>query len=301
MKISIVIPNWNGEEKLRRNLPKVLGAAKANNIEEIIVSDDASFDDSVKILKSEFPEVIVVESGKAKNEGFSSNVNRGMKRASGDFIFLLNSDATPDKDFLKPALPHFEDLKVFSVGCNTGGLWATGAFKDGFFWHNQAQKPSTWEAKVHKTLWVSGGSGFFRKTIWDEIGGFDTLYDPFYVEDLDLGYRAWKRGYINLWEPKSLVEHYQEKGVIESNFSGSTIQKIADRNLLIFIWKNITSAKFMADHKRALVKMILQHPKYGAIFLSALVKLPQILKNRKMEKIKAKLTDEEVLGIFIDN
>lgn len=298
MKVSIVIPNWNGSEKLRRNLPKVLEAARANNIEEIIISDDASTDDSVKLLKSEFSEAIVIESGKAKNEGFSSNVNRGVKKATGDLIFLLNSDATPGKDFLKSVLPHFETPKVFSVGCNTGGLWAIGEFKDGFFWHNQAQKPSTCEAEAHKTLWVSGGSGFFRKSVWEELGGLDILFDPFYLEDLDLGYRAWKRDYINMWEPKSLVEHYKEKGVIEGNFSKSAIQNTSDRNLLIFIWKNITSRKMVSDHKIALIKMLLKHPKYWLIFSAALLKLPKIMEKRKVESRAAKLTDEEVLSIF---
>ncbi|MCL5783778.1 MAG: glycosyltransferase family 2 protein [Patescibacteria group bacterium] len=301
VKISIVIPNWNGAEKLLRNLPQVLEAARFNKVEEVIVSDDASSDESVQIIKSRFPQVKLLESKASRNLGFSSNVDKGVKEVTGDLVVLLNTDAVPAKDFLKSVLLHFEDPKVFSVGCNAGGLWAIGKFENGYFWHNQARKTSTCEAETHKTLWVSGGSGIFRKALWDEMGGLDTLYDPFYLEDLDLGYRAWKRGYTNLWEPKSLVEHYKEPGVIETNYSKTMVSQTAQRNLLIFTWKNITSDKLIVDHKKALMKMVLQHPKYGLIVYEALKRLPQILAKRKVEKRQSKLTDEEIFSIFSQN
>lgn len=295
-KVSIVIPYWNGEEKIKKHLPKVLDFARANKIEEVIASDDASTDDTVKLLKNEFPDVVVV--GRKRNEGFASNVNTGFSYAKGDYIFLLNSDATPGQEVFKYAMPHFKDRKVFSVGCNVGGLWAIGGFKNGFFWHDQARKVYPCEAEVHQALWCSGGSGIFRKTIWDELGGLDELYNPFYVEDVDLGYRATKRGYINIWEPKSKVEHYLEKGVIESNFSRNMINNTAEKNMLIFIWKNITSEKLIAEHRKALIKRLVKHPKYWSIFLTAVRRLPEILKKREIEKKYAKLTDEEIFNIF---
>lgn len=298
MKISVVIPNWNGEEKLKRNLPKVLEAARINGVQEVIVTDDASTDKSVAVLKTQFPEVKVIESNLNKNRGFGSNVNIGVSCADGDLIFLLNSDATPDKDFIKFALPHFEDSKVFSVGCNTGGLWSGAKFEDGFFWHGQADPAMVDGSCAHQTLWSSGGSAFFRKALWDEMGGLDPLYDPFYVEDLDLGYRATKRGYINIWEPKSLVEHYKEKGVIESNFSKALVNNTAERNILIFIWKNITSPQLIRAHQQALIKRLLMHPKYFPIFLEAIKKWPKIMEERKLEEEKAKFSDDEILSKF---
>ncbi|RJQ27335.1 glycosyltransferase family 2 protein [Candidatus Parcubacteria bacterium] len=291
MKISIVIPYWNGEEKIKKHLPKVLEFAKANNILEVIASDDASTDGTVDLLKSQFPQVVVVE--RKVNKGFSSNVNTGVSHSSSDFIFLLNSDAEPEKNTLKFALPHFNNPQVFSVGFNTGGSWANGYFKDGFFWHGQGRGE-----EAHQTLWASGGSSIFRKSIWDELGGFDTLFDPFYEEDVDLGYRATKRGYINIWEPKALVEHYKEVGVIEANFSKNKVQKIAERNHLIFIWKNITSPKLIAEHHKALAKMLVTHPKYWNTFLAAAKQLPEIMRKRKIEKKQAKITDEEIFSLF---
>lgn len=295
--VSIVIPNWNGANKLRRHLPNVLEAAKFCGADEVIVSDDASTDQSVEILKNEFPEVRLVV--REENGGFSSNVNFGVSFTDTDFIVLLNNDASPEKDFLIPIMPHFEDKKVFSVGCNTGGVWNKARFENGFFWHNQADIDSIKTKETHETLWASGGSAVFRRSIWDELGGLDTLFDPFYEEDLDLGYRARKRGYINLWEPRSEVEHYKEKGVIVSNFSQNQISRIAQRNQLIFIWKNITSSRMTSEHRAALIKMLLTHPKYWSVFLSALLKWPRISSKRAIETSRAKLTDEEVLASLV--
>lgn len=295
-KVSIVIPYWNGAEKIKKYLPKVLEFAKKNGIEEIIASDDYSSDETVQLLKKDFSEVILVE--RKINKGFASNVNSGVSKVTGDFILLLNSDAAPENDCLKYALPHFENQKVFSVGCNVGGLWAIGRFENGFFWHDQAKEDHSDKTKFHQTLWASGGSGIFRKTIWDALGGLDELYNPFYVEDVDLGYRATKRGYINIWEPKSRVEHYKEKGVIESSFSRSRINKISERNMLIFIWKNITSENLLKEHKKALVKRLLLHPKYWQIFFAAAMKFPAIMEKRNIEKRYAKLSDEDIFNIF---
>src|SRR5206468_7818529 len=71
-----------------------------------------------------------------------------------------------------------------------------------------------------------------RSSDLDKLGGFDELFNPFYEEDVDLGYRARKRGFINIFEPKSKVEHYKEKGVISLNFSQTLIAKTAQRNQL---------------------------------------------------------------------
>jgi GT2 family glycosyltransferase len=291
-KVSVVIPNWNGEHKLKKNLPKVL---KVKNVEEIIVTDDASTDGSIELLEKEFPQVKLIKSNLTKNRGFSSNVNVGVKEAKGDLIFLLNTDAVPQADCLEGALPHFEDPQVFSVSCNTGGSWSWARWKDGFFWHYQSEEKT--EAS-HQTLWASGGSGVFRKSIWDKLEGFDELFNPFYEEDLDLGYRATKRGYLNIWEPKALVEHYKEPGVIAENFSKTVISKTAQRNQLFFIWKNMTSNKLILEHKLALTKMLLTKPRYWSIFLTAHKHLNKILKERSLEKKETKVPDEEILSKF---
>lgn len=291
MKVSIVIPNWNGAEKLRRNLPAVL---KVRGVSEVIVSDDASTDNSVQVLRDEFPEVKVVV--RKKNGGFSSNVNFGVREISGDFFLLLNSDASPEADVVEKALHHFENPRVFSVGCGTGGNWNWAKWENGYFWHNQAKGEMVKDA--HETLWSSGGSSVFRKSVWDLLGGFDELFDPFYEEDLDLGYRARKRGFINIFEPDAHVSHYKEKGVIALNFSQSTISNTAQRNQLLFIWKNITDDEWTREHQSALVKMILAHPKYYLIYKEANKRWGELEKKRVIEIKEEVVSDREILAKF---
>lgn len=292
LSVSVVIPNWNGETKLKNNLPQVL---KLKNILEVIVSDDASTDNSVEILEKNFPEVKVVR--REKNGGFSSNVNLGVKNAKGDLVFLLNTDAAPEPDCLKYLLGHFENKSVFSISCNVGGSWSWARWKKGWFWHNQYGRENDTEA--HQTLWASGGSGIFRKDLWTELGGLDELMNPFYVEDVDLGYRATKRGYINIFEPKAHVSHYKEKGVIEENFSKTRVRDVTERNTLILIWKNITGSGMVFDHIWFLGWRLIRHPKYWKIFLMAIMILPRILAKRKVESRKAKLRDREIFEKFV--
>lgn len=294
MKVSAIIPNWNGAEKLRKNLPLVLGV---DQVDEVIVVDDGSTDQSVQIVRSEFPEVKLVV--KNQNSGFASTVNLGVQHSLGELVVLLNSDARPMRDFVKASLDHFRRPEVFSVGCNVGGAWAVGEFKDGFFWHHQASGEKGSLKKPHRTLWASGGSGIFRRDLWDLLRGFDELFDPFYEEDLDLGYRATKRGYINIWEPSSVVEHYKERGVIKSNFSKEFISRIAQRNQLLFIWKNITDPGLFRAHKEKLVRMLLTTPSYWRVFLSAAIKIGKISRKRELEKQQAKLSDQELLQLFV--
>ena len=241
LSVSIVIPNWNGVGLMKKHLPRVIAFSEGA---EIIVADDASSDESVEMLRNKFPSIRVVAN--KKRQGFAGNVNSGVARAIGDIVILLNTDVEPEKGFLKPLIKHFQDPKVFAVGCleksyDRGGIVLRGrgqaTWRRGFFIH--------WRGEVDRsdTAWVSGGSGAFRKSFWKKLGGMDTLYNPFYWEDIDLSYRALKAGYTLIFEPKSVIGHYHEEGKIKSEFSPSDVKRIAYRNQFMFIWKNITDPK----------------------------------------------------------
>ncbi len=223
MNVTIVIPNYNGEDVLRKNLPKVLSEVenyKDGKI-EVIVVDDASTDSSESVI-SNF--IRSAGSGQIsnlkffknnKNLGFSSTVNKGVGHAKGDIVILLNTDVYPEKGFLDPLLNNFKDKSVFAVGCMDKSIEngkvvlrgrGLGTWKRGFLVHKRG------EVDARNTLWVSGGSGAFRKDIWNKLGGLNELYSPFYWEDIDLSYRAQKSGYKVIFEPKSVVFHEHEKG-----------------------------------------------------------------------------------------
>lgn len=246
MKISIVIPNRNGAALLKKNLPSVIAAAKGG---EIIVVDDASTDNSVNFLQNEFPSVRVV--CKAHHDGYASTVNVGVKEATGAVVVLLNSDVRPEKGFLDPLVKHFSDPSIFAVGCMEKSLEGEktvlrgrgeAKWEKGFFIH--------WRGEVDKatTAWVSGGSSAFRKSIWEKLGGMDTVYDPFYWEDIDLSYRARKAGYKILFEHASVVVHEHEIGAIKREYSDIRVKIIAYRNQFLFIWKNLSGLNMVLAH-----------------------------------------------------
>lgn len=244
--ISVVLPNWNGSRLLEKNLPAVINASQGA---EIIVADDASDDNSLDILAKHFPEVKVVAN--TTRHGFSGNVNSGVAQAHGDIVVLLNTDVRPEKEYLEQLIPHFKDDKTFAVGCleksyEPDGVVLRGRgvahWEKGYFIHSKG------EVNGHDTAWVSGGSGAFRRSMWNDLGGMDTIFNPFYWEDIDLSYRAKKAGWNILFEPKSIVGHYHDEGKIKTSYTTEQIKKIVYRNQFLFIWKNVSDISIYISH-----------------------------------------------------
>lgn len=294
IKVSVVIPNFNGEKLLEENLPFILRAKtnKENNISEIIVVDDNSGDQSVQILKTKFPEIKLIEH--KVNKGFSSSVNTGVRSAKGKLIVLLNTDVVPEEDFLATVLPHFENKNVFAVSLHEKSYgWAKGIFKDGFIVHEPGQE----DDKIHNTFWVSGGSGVFRKSYWNQLGGMDEkLLSPYYWEDLDISYRAAKRGFVLLWDPNALVKHNHESTM--SKLPRRFVQRIKERNQLLLIWKNLTSPTLFKKHLIGLAQRVIKNPGYLTIIFMALSRLFDVIKARRKEIRESNISDETIFARF---
>jgi len=99
-------------------LPKVFDELKnfTEGKSEVIISDDASTDDSLSVLNELAKDHNIKVLLNEKNRGFAPTVNKGVKAASGEIIILLNTDIYPEKDFLEPLLAHFKEKQVFAVG-----------------------------------------------------------------------------------------------------------------------------------------------------------------------------------------
>lgn len=236
LSVSIVIPNWNGVYLMEKHLQATIAASPDA---EIVVSDDMSKDGSVLYLKKNFHNVVVVKS--SKRQGFAGNVNAGVAKATGDIVVLLNTDVEPEKGYLEHLLSHFADTKVFAVGCMEKSWEAGKSILRGrglAHWYRGFYVHSRGEVNKTDTAWVSGGSGAFRRSMWNQLGGMDTLYNPFYWEDIDLSYRARKTGWKTVFEPKSIVNHYHEEGKIKREYTPQDVKRIVYRNQFIFIWKN---------------------------------------------------------------
>lgn len=242
-KISIVIPTYNGKHLLEKNLPRIIRACPKT---EIVIVDDASTDKTAEFLKSairQLAERTIIEVVKhKKNLRFASACNSGVKKASGEIIILLNNDVIPKKGFLNPLISNFKDKEVFSVGCKeieekNGKKIISGRnkgkFKRGFLIH--------WRAKDQNkkdTLWTFGGSMAVDRKKYLELGGMDTIYRPAYWEDIDLCWRARKKGWKILFEPKSIVYHKHETTNIKE-LGKKKMEIAAYKNQILFVWKNI--------------------------------------------------------------
>jgi len=295
--VSIVIPNWNGVYLMEKHLQGALDAAPEA---QIIIADDVSGDGSVEYIRKNFPSVIVVEG--TKREGFAANVNRGVAKATGDVVILLNTDVEPEKGFLQPLLSHFDDPEVFAVGCLEKS-WENGKtilrgrglarWDRGFYVHSRG------EVDESDTAWVSGGSGAFRRSMWNTLGGMDTLYNPFYWEDIDISYRARKAGWKILFEPKSVVGHYHEEGKIKQEYTATDVKRISYRNQFIFIWKNVTDPSIFLAHifwtPIRLVQAFLRNDLLMLQgYLLAVFHSPQVISHRRIQSKMWDVSDSKL-------
>lgn len=250
---SIIIPTWNGRELLEKNLPSVIEALQGSADHEIIVVDNGSEDGSAEFLREKFPQVRVLAPG--RNLGFGGGSNYGVRHACNDIVVLLNNDMRVWPGFLEPLLEGFQDEKTFAVSCQiffsdpakarqetglTEGWWQQGGLRVGHRVDPEVRQ-------LYPCFYGGGGSCAFDRKKFLELGGFDALYDPFYLEDTDLGYMAWKRGWKVLYQPASAV-HHEHRGTIGKNFSPAFIQETLRRNFLLFAWKNVHDWRMLGEH-----------------------------------------------------
>jgi len=262
---------------------------------EVIVMNDYPLENISKPVQKIYPESIVINN--KKNLGFAENVNRGVLKATRNYIFLMNSDVVLRDDSFLTALKHFKtDSKLFAVGFaqieKEGKIVGANRsyFENGLINHNQ--QSITNHQQLISNFWAEGGSSIFKKKLFIDLGLLDELFNPFYWEDIDLSYRAWKAGYKILYDPSIKVEHHHES-TIGKYFDKSRILKTAFRNQLIFHWKNLTDQDFILKH-------LFNIPRFIFIpgFFDALIRLPKILQARKkIVKLFIK-SDKEILGQF---
>lgn len=302
--VSIIIPNYNGKEILQQNLPIILQHTQKYNA-PIIIVDDKSTDNSVQMLKEKFPQVTLIE--KPTNQGFSSTVNLGVQNAQTELVCLLNSDIITTENFLDSTFQYFDTPSTFAVGMldesDDGDTHGRGKFiiHHGFLLHQKYETEG--DLQSGETGWVSCGSGVFSKKTWDKLGGLDELLNPFYFEDVDIGYRAWKAGYKLYFEKSAVVQHVHKKGAIKSTYKEDRIKEINYRNQIYFSATNLTDKNLYSQFLSSLPKNILVAIKNSdQPFLKAVKECTQniieIKQSRERKQRLSTKTDADILAIF---
>jgi len=161
------------------------------------------------------------------------------------------------------------------------------------FWKNgYIQIEPGISSKTHIAAYISGGSSIVRRDIFLKLGGFDTIFKPFYFEDLDLGLRAWRSGYKLLFEPSSIVEHQHEQTI--SKFPKQFLIYVKERNHLISVLRNITDKNMLWQNFFAQIGRVLTGPNYIKIILAA----HRQIKKSPAPIVQNVLTTKEVFELF---
>ncbi len=303
---SVVIPNWNGRDLLAKYIPSVIEALSCHPGNEIIVVDNGSEDGSAEFLRERFPSVRVLALD--RNLGFGGGSNHGFRAAKNDIVVLLNSDMRVERDFLQPLLETFTDETIFSVACQiffsdpNKLREETGLTQ--FWWENGSLRVRHRDDPAiqvpYPCAYGGGGSCAFDRRKFLELGGFDELLAPFYMEDTDVGYLAWKRGWKVLYQPRSVVYH-EHRGTIGKRFTAAHIDLVLKKNFALFCWKNIHEWRRLGSHfffayAGAVVTVLfgdsLERANFAGLW-KALLQLPQALRSRARARSLAVINDTE--------
>lgn len=241
--LSVVIVNWNTSALLRNCLESVFRTTSGLRF-EVIVVDNGSTDDSVDVLRREFPQVRTILN--AMNRGFAAANNQGIAASEARYVVLLNSDTVVPPDTLRRLVTFAEHNP--SVGV-VGPRLLNG---DGTLQKSWARFPTVLSEILGKNVRaarpfrngryaeafevdsVGGACMLIRRTTFNRIGLLDEGYFM-YSEEVDLCYRARERGELVCYLPETHVIHF---GGQSARIQSRRMKAQLYRSKLIFFQKH---------------------------------------------------------------
>jgi GT2 family glycosyltransferase len=243
--ISIVIPNYNGARYLEACLCSLLAQTWQNM--EIILVDNASIDDSIRITRDVAPAAVVLQ--QKSNLGYAGGANAGMRAARGEWVAVINNDAEaapdwlaecaamiqkkPEASFLACRILEYSDrAKVFSAG---------DCFLRSGIGYRRGQEQSDRKSFRNECeiFSASGCAALYKKSALDELGGFDDRFFA-YLEDVDLGLRLQAFGHSGFYVPGAEVYHHGG-GTSGGEFSKLSV-RLRTRNSLLLLIKSLPAS-----------------------------------------------------------
>jgi hypothetical protein len=253
---------------LRQYLPSVLQANGPKPTAEIIVADNGSTDNSLEVLRTEFPTVrtIVLD----KNYGFAEGYNRAIAQVDSEYVVLLNSDVEVTENWLNPLLDYMDTHKEVAAvqpkirswrhrdlfehaGAAGGYLNALGYpyCRGRLLWHVEEDK-GQYDSIVNVD-WTSGACMCVRTQIYKDCGGLDASFFA-HMEEIDLCWRMRNAGWLLACIPTSVVYHL---GGGSLHYDSPRKTYLNHRNNLIMIYKNqqhsyrVLLVRFFLDYAAA--------------------------------------------------
>lgn len=237
--VSIVIPNWNGQEYLQTCLTALLRQTYTNI--EVLVVDNASADNSVQYIKEHFSWVRLIEL--PENRGFTGATNAGIRASTGEVVALLNNDTEADANWvalLVQALAENPD-----AGSAVGKIYLFDrrdtfhAAGDAFGSNGLPRNRGVWQVDVGQfdhDRFVFGGCGgavAYRRQVLEVVGLLDEDFF-FSLEDVDLNWRAQLAGFRCVFVPRARVYHH-----LSATGGGETASYYVGRNTLLVLAQTV--------------------------------------------------------------
>ncbi|MBQ2802449.1 MAG: glycosyltransferase [Lachnospiraceae bacterium] len=247
-QVSIIIPVYNQFEYTYHCLASILKQSGQVSY-EIIIADDCSTDLTANI--EEIVEGITVLHNE-ENLRFLCNCNYAAKHAKGEYLLFLNNDTQVQKNWLQPLIDMMQkDESIGMTGSKLvyadGWLQEAGGivWKDASAWnYGNRKNPDDPEYNYIKEVdYISGAAIMIRTLLWKEIGGFDMRYAPAYYEDTDLAFEVRRHGYKVVYQPLSVVIHFEGKSNGTDVNSGQKAYQIANQQKFLDKWKDVLEAE----------------------------------------------------------
>lgn len=316
--ISIVILNWNGCQLMQQFLPTVIQYSP-ENIAEIIVADNASSDESIAMLRRDFPSVHLIELD--KNYGFAEGYNQALKEIHSEYTVLLNSDIEVTPNWLdiplailsqnssiacvQPKIKAQRNKTYFEYAGAAGGFLDKYGypFCRGRIFNFIEQDHNQYNNDID-TLWASGACLFIRTDIYKKEGGLDTNFFA-HQEEIDLCWRLRNRGYRIICTTRSTVYHVGG-ATLDAESPHKTFLNF--RNNLLMLYKNLPETelshvmhvRFYLDYMAAFQFAITGHLKNAKAVFKARKAFSRMKKEYKLirkENIK-KSTNHSIQEIL---
>jgi len=248
-KIVVVIPHWNGEEILRRCLLS-LQKSRYRNF-QILIVDNGSTDNSVEMVKAEFPDIHLVRS--PVNLGFAAGCNLGIRSSKSPYVLLLNNDTEVDSNWLGPLIQAVEsDPRIAAVQPKMLSIYnrrrfdycgAAGGeidiFGYPFAWGRLFNTMELDEGQYNQKrdiFWSTGAATLFNRSVLEKTGLFDETFFA-HMEEIDLNWRIQWAGYRIVFEPASKVYHQTGGTLNEQQLKKMLLNH---RNNLLMLLRNHT-------------------------------------------------------------
>lgn len=254
--VSMIIPVYNQFPYTYHCLKSLLEHTGNTYGYEIIVADDNSTDDTVRL--HEIAENIRIIKNK-ENMRFLKNCCHAAESARGRYILFLNNDTQVQKDWLEPLIRLMESTsKAGIVGSKLvypdGTLQEAGGivWKDASAWNygNRSDPENPEFNYVKEADYISGACIMIRASLWKEIGGFDQTFAPAYYEDTDLAFEIRKRGYKVYYQPLSVVVHFEGASNGTDLTEGQKYYQVQNREKFYEKWKDVLSDEHYENGSR---------------------------------------------------